>query len=530
MFQQDYSFSEFGFSTKLIQDLVNEKETVKPLVDQFFSIEGLKNKARSRKFHQANRQLLVDRLVDQNKIIPLSDSTTANIQSFIEPNAVAITTGHQLNLLTGPLYSIYKVAQIISLCTELNAMDDAFHYVPVFWMATEDHDFEEINHINLFNSKIAWEKAGQTDRIAGEIIPSDIDEFVNAIQSKFSDEQQRELVNEFLAFYIDSPNLAAATRGLMNHLFGKLGLVIIDGNDAALKTQFLPIAQKELQESFVQEEVNKTNSRLESLNYHTQVHVRNCNLFMIDDEKIRHRIVLNEGGDFTVGASTYQTAELLEFLENNPEKFSPNALLRPVYQECVLPNIAYIGGAGEIAYWLQLKGVFDAINLDFPMLRVRDSLVLLREKEIAELSELGVSVLALKGDSNVILRELVKSDLDFSIETAAEIELLKTIERQLIEKSKQVDKSLEGLIAAEFVKIIKSIERIEEKMMKAAKTKQEGKANKIAKFQKKIYPNGGFQERYENFLPYYLSDQEFVGKIISNLIAKDQPSIKIVQI
>jgi hypothetical protein len=88
MFQQDYSFSEFGFSTKLIQDLVNEKEAVKPLVDQFFSIEGLKNKARSRKFHQANRQLLVERLVDQNKIIPLSDSTTSNIQSFIEPNVV----------------------------------------------------------------------------------------------------------------------------------------------------------------------------------------------------------------------------------------------------------------------------------------------------------------------------------------------------------------------------------------------------------------------------------------------------------
>jgi len=381
----------------------------------------------------------------------------------------------------------------------------------------------------LFGKKLSWEKEGQEDRIAGRIETLGMDPFLDEILALFRDEVEREQVKKMLNVYVSSANLASATRELMNLLFGEFGLVIIDGDDAELKKTFAPIAEKEVNEGFVFSAVSETNVELEKLGYHTQVFVRECNLFFIDADGKRLRIG-KEAGVFTIGEDNYTAAQLVDMIHENPAQFSPNALLRPVYQELVLPNLAYIGGGGEIAYWMQIKGVFDRINLAFPLLRVRDSFVLLRGRELKEMESLDVSLTDLKRDLHEIVREMALEEVEVEIELNEERERLNRIMHDLLAKASKIDPGMKGLIEAEFVKMDKSIQRIESKFIKAEKAKHEQKANKIQKLQNKIYPNGGFQERYENFLPYLLADSQFISKIVDNLKPENQPYIKLIEI
>ena len=222
--------------------------------------------------------------------------------------------------------------------------------------------------------------------------------------------------------------------------------------------------------------------------------------------------------------------DLLAQLDENPASFSPNALMRPVYQELVLPNLAYIGGGGEIAYWMQLKGVFDALNMPFPMLRVRDSFVLLRARDLNTMDELGLSLVDLKRDLQDLVREMALEEVELELELREERGRLGELKKDLLVKAKVAWQGIEGLIEAEFSKMEKSLEKIESKLIKAEKSKHEQKANKIGKLQAKIYPEKGFQERFENFLPYFLEDKGFVNKIVNNLKAADKPTITILEI
>lgn len=529
MIQDQFSFEEFGFSSKIIRDLVANKDTVQPFFETPFSLDNLASQARNKTFSNAQREELWKALQNQNAKLTLSAVTGDNIKALKKEKTVTITTGHQLNLLTGPLYSIYKVSQVIGLCQEMNERDDEYHYVPVFWMATEDHDFDEINHINLFGNKIEWIKEGQDKRICGEIEPVGIETFIDPILDKYKDEELKEKLKSFTSVYQNAPNLAEATRQIMNSLFSDYGLVIIDGNDPLLKKAFVPVALKEVEEGFVYREVSATNAELEKAGYHNQVYVRNCNLFYIDETGKRLRISKEEER-FSIDDQEIAREDLLKMINEHPEQFSPNALLRPVYQELVLPNISYVGGGGEIAYWLQLYKVFQALDLNFPLLRVRDSLLLLREKEIQDLEALQLSVPDLKRDLQAIVKEIALEDVTVEIQLNAELEQLREIKSQLLLKAESVNKGMGGMIEAEFSKMEKSIERIESKLIKAEKGKHEQKANKIKRLQHKIYPGGGFQERYENFIPYFLNDNSFVSKIVDNLKAADEPKISIIQI
>jgi len=529
MVQKQFTFDEFQFSSTLIRDLVAEKSTISSFISRPFSMDNLHQQAQNKVFDPEQRRALVKQLYTQNQTIELSSHTRENIELLEQSNSFTITTGHQLNLMTGPLYSIYKVAQVISLCREAKEKDPSLNYIPLFWMATEDHDFEEINHLHLFGKKIAWDKAGQEHRIAGEILPVDILPFLEEIKALFRTDEEKARLAIFSELYLKNQNLAAATRGIMNHLFGDFGLVILDGNDPELKKEFAPIVEKELKDGFVFDAVQATNDELAKKGYHTQVYLRNCNLFSIASDGTRLRIG-KERDQFFKGDDKIELQDLLAELEKNPASFSPNALLRPVYQELILPNLAYIGGGGEIAYWMQLKGVFDALNLPFPMLRVRDSFVLLRARELNTLEELGLSLVDLKRDLHDLVREMALEEVELELELHEERKRLDELKKDLLVKANDVGQGMEGMIEAEFSKMEKSLEKIESKLIKAEKSKHEQKANKIGKLQAKIYPDKGFQERFENFLPYFLEDANFVTKIVDNLQAVDQPSITILEL
>lgn len=527
MKQQRFSFNDFQFSSEIIRDFVEESPKVAPFLESFYSYESGKKKALNKTFSTEERSRLVKALEVQYNGITTSEKTADNIAALQQENTYTITTGHQLNLVTGPLYSLYKILQVITIAEKWNAKGTD-RFVPVFWMATEDHDFEEINHLHLFNDKITWEKEGQEDHITGEITLDGMSEFLDEIRSKFNDDSITASLEEILANYVENENLAAATRGVVNQLFGKYGLVIIDGNDRALKKAFAPVAKREIEEQLTFNEVSSTNKELDAAGYHQQVYLRECNLFYIDENHKRIRIGL-ENGEFKLGDEAISRESLLNRLANDPASFSPNALLRPVYQEMVLPNVAYIGGGGEIAYWLQLKGVFQALNIPFPLLRVRDSFIYLNERQQENLEELGLSLIDLKRDYHDLLKAIALDEVQIEIELDQEKSALKEIESQLHDKVAHINKGLLSMVGAEFTKMEKSLERIESKMIKAEKSRHDKKGKNIKRLQQKVFPNGGFQERHENILMYYFREANFIENLHQALKeTADKPYIHII--
>jgi len=495
-----YNFSEFGFSSKIIQDLTQNNSKTKPFIDSFFSLDNCVAQIKSKAFSLQDRQLLVNTLQAQNKTIVTSELTNSNISSLLSEQTYTITTGHQLNFMTGPLYSLYKILQVIVWSEKLKKHSPHYNFVPVFWMATEDHDFEEINHVHLFGSKITLENASQDHFIAGEITASNFVSIKDTLLNKFSDPILKLKIEKYLSFYKNN-TLAKASKLLINELFGEYGLVIIDGNDKNLKHSFSQVVKKELKNAITHQIISNTNETLEASGYHQQVYLRECNLFYIENNTIRHRIIKTKTG-FEINDKPYTLDELLNLLELYPERFSPNALLRPVYQELVLPNLMYLGGGGEIAYWLQLKDLFKTLKITYPIVKVRDSYILINSKTQSLLEKFKLSPLDLKTDFDVLTKEFVKNNASDTLDLTSAYSIFNKLKSELELKTVDSDIGISRFINGELVKMKSQIEKIEKKLIQFEKKKNEKSLKQLQKLKQTIYPENGFQERFENLLQY----------------------------
>ena len=376
---------------------------------------------------------------------------------------------------------------------------------------------------------MSWNKDDQENVIVGRIDTKGIEVFLSEVESLFQDPVALESVKKFTDCYRSTNNLADATRLLLNNLMGEFGLVIIDGDDAELKAEFKDIMVNEVRERVGFEQVTATNSILAAHNYHEQVHVRECNLFYIDEESVRHRIVA-ENKSFEINGNQKSEEDLIDEIQTHPERFSPNALYRPLYQEKILPNVVFIGGGGEIAYWLQIKTLFEKQEVVFPMLRLRDSFLLFTAAQSELLSKLDLELMDLKLGVDQIVKDLAIHESEMNLQlTDAEAELFK-VKSMIMEKVHKVSSGLETMVDAEFAKMIKSIENIEAKLIKAEKGKHEQTQNKLLKVRNAFFPDNGFQERQDNFLPYFLKDENFVAKILGNFASSNEPRIRLIEI
>ncbi len=315
-------------------------------------------------------------------------------------------------MATGPLYFIYKIASAINLCNKLKKRHPQYNFVPVYWMATEDHDFEEINHIHIFNKKITWAKEveGATGRISTAAIEPFFDEIKVLLGDKINDVHY---FASFLNAYQHETNLADATRNLVLNLFANKGLLVLDADTAILKQNFKDIIKKDILGQVSHTAVTKTIKELVDQNLikeeKIQVKPRNINFFYLKD-KLRKRITLEDDIYKVLETEiTFTEAQLLAEIEQFPSRFSPNVIMRPVYQEYILPNLVYIGGAGELAYWFELKGVFDAHQIYFPMLALRNSFLWIDSKQAEKLTQLGVSPAELFDSIEILTAKTLKN-------------------------------------------------------------------------------------------------------------------------
>ena len=491
--------SKTGLFTELSNVLTYNQERFSTLLANPFSKEAFQAQieTKSAYFTQEKRTILKKEVISQYRDMPLDPKVAQHIELLTSEHTFTLTTGHQLNLFTGPIYFIYKIIHVIRLAEELQKIHPTKHFVPVFWMASEDHDFEEINHTRMFGKEIRWDQPQGGP--VGEYELENWEEMRETVRTFFQNNPESE-VNHLLESYTGK-NLAQATKSLVNSIFGEHGLLILEPNSVALKHVFSPIMQQEVTKSFAEEAVLKNNSIIEAAGFKTQVFPREINLFYIQ-KGIRERLILTHDQIEIPSVGKFSKAEICSQINEHPENFSPNVVLRPVYQECILPNLAYIGGGGEMAYWLQLKGVFDACKVPFPLIQVRNSVQLIDANTQKKLVKLGLNFDALFEPIHALKKQIILENSGETLQFEALDNATQSLTSQIQQQIVEVDPALAAYAAAEEVKILKQVEAIKAKLMKQQKAKFEGTMKQLEDIHEKMFPQQGVQERKENFLSF----------------------------
>ncbi|MFE3870280.1 bacillithiol biosynthesis cysteine-adding enzyme BshC [Flavobacterium sp. ZS1P70] len=516
------SYQNSGYFSSLMNDYLDQKNNLYSLYNRFPKLENFEDQILEKQsnFDNNNRPVLVSVLQKQYLNVETSALTKQNIEDLALPNTFTVTTGHQLNLLSGPLYFLYKIISTINLTTELKAKYPSYSFVPIYWMATEDHDFEEINYFNFKGKKFRWntESTGPVGRLSTKGLKDFFEVFALELGSSTNAEAVKKMFQES---YLNHDNLADATRHLANVLFGAYGLVILDADNSDLKRAFIPYAKEELLHQSSHNLVLETAEKLK--NYTIQVNPREINLFYIEDT-LRERIIL-ENGKYKVNHTKieFSEGEILALLENHPEKFSPNVIMRPLYQEAILPNLCYIGGGGEIAYWLELKSFFAAAKVTFPMLLLRNSVLLATKKQAKKADKINLSWKDLFSKQAELLNFKTKQLSEFPIDLSPMKEQLQKQFEALYEIANHTDESFIGAVKAQEVKQTKGLENLEKRLLKAQKRKLSEVLQRITDLQNELFPNESLQERQANFSEFYLENgADLIPAIVNKLKPLEQ--------
>jgi bacillithiol biosynthesis cysteine-adding enzyme BshC len=511
------SYQNSGYFTPLMNDYLNQKSSLKALYNHFPTIENFEKQLleKQQNYNSNSREVLVKVLKEQYESLAISELTKKNIALLSVKNTFTITTGHQLNLFTGPLYFLYKIISTINLTKELKSKYPKYNFVPIYWMATEDHDFEEINYFNFKGKKFQWnrESSGPVGRLSTE----GLDEFLSVFEKELGSGTNANTIKKlFKDAYTNNDSLANATRYLTNQLFSNYGLVILDADNSELKREFIPYIKEELIHQTANKTVLETLQKLKE--YPVQVNPREINLFYIEDN-LRERILF-EDGKYKINNTkiTFSENGILELVAKNPERFSPNVILRPLYQEVILPNLCYIGGGGEIAYWLELKTTFQAYNCTFPILLLRNSALLVKPKQAEKAKKLGLTYIDLFANQEDLINRKVLKLSEIPIDFSVQKDVLKQQFSDLYAIANQTDKSFLGAVKAQETKQIKGLENLEKRLLKAQKKKYVAELQRIVDLQNELFPNQSLQERKANFSEFYLENgKELIQKLVTEL-------------
>jgi bacillithiol biosynthesis cysteine-adding enzyme BshC len=493
----NFSRNELPFFGKLVDLLDSNQNELLPLIQQPFSIENFrKQMVLKQDFPKERRATLVE--VIEHQYADAKLELPLQVRELLNENTFTVCTGHQLNLFTGPFYTIYKIVHVIQLAEQLQKNYPEHQFVPIFWLATEDHDFEEINHFHVDNQKVKWNTnhGGAVGRMPLENWTSWQEEVLALFPNNHL------LINKLLEAY-QGKDLAQATFKLYEFLFRDTHLIILNGDDKTLKRSFLPVMEKEVSEQFALKGTLQSSEILREKSIKEQAFAREINLFHLE-EGSRTRLESNAAGNITINKQTCTKEQVLAMLREHPEDFSPNVILRPVYQEFVLPNLCYVGGSGELAYWLQLKPVFDTAKVVYPLLQLRFSMQIINKKQHDKMHKLGFEFPHFSNKLDVVLREYNKLQTSRKDTLACVNEQLEQLERILVDQAAQVDTTLIPAAHAEMQAIKKSIQRFEIKLTRNERKKNSSGLQRVEHLHQTLFPNNALQERHANFLPYYL--------------------------
>jgi bacillithiol synthase len=488
--------------SKIVVDYIEGNALLKPFFKHDVSLQGIKNAIEERKQYPTNRKLLVDVLQKQYSSIQLTQKQQFNIEQLANENCFTITTAHQPNIFTGHLYFVYKILHAIKLAEYLKIELPQNNFVPVYYMGSEDADLEELNHIYIKGEKYEWQTS-QTGAVGRMKVDKGLIDLIDKIAGQLLVEPfGQEIIAALKNCYKINNTIEAATFLLVNHLFAQYGLLIVLPDDADLKRSFIPIVEKELTEQFSHKAVLEMIKNFPT-EYKVQASGRETNLFYLKDDK-RERIEKVNSEWLVVNSSVkFSDAEILAELNSYPERFSANVILRPVFQEMILPNIAFIGGGGEIAYWLELKKVFEAVGVPYPMLVLRNSFLLVDENSKELINKLKLSTQNLFLPQQTLIDNTVTNETTLQLSLQVEIEELNHLYQKIKDISASIDVSLTKHTEALHKKATNKLIALQKKMLKAEKKKFDTQIRQIQKLRNQLFPTNNLQERVESFLPYY---------------------------
>ncbi len=503
-----------------------------PLLRPFYKYEVLAenflNVIADKKKDPTDRKTLNEVLITQYKNLEPFDAVGQNIESLLSENTFTVTTAHQPSLLLGPLYFVYKIFSVIRLTELLNEKFPDFKFVPVFVIGGEDHDFEEVNNITLFGKKLEWQKPENADGSVGMMQTESLKPVLDELKKILGDSEQAQTIfTKIEKSYTSHALYQDATQDLLNALFGKYGLVVVQMNDTILKRLFIPVMEREIIEQPSKKFVQDAQAKLETQGFKPQAFARDINLFYMH-ENLRERIVKTEEGSFVlelrkkisdlenpIALKTWANQEeILAELHAHPEFFSPNVVLRPLYQETILPNLAYVGGGGELAYWLERKEQFEYFGINFPMLIRRNSVLWMDKTNQEKLEKLKVNLTDLTVHPDTLTKNYITKNTAQPLNFDAKKVEFGFIYDKIAEYTKTIDASLEKTVLAEKAKQLQGIEGIEARLVKAEKQRHETVLTQLRALQQKLFPNQGLQERNDNFLPIYLKNGDAFFEVL----------------
>ena len=506
---------------KIILHYIGQKKELEPYYSFPPSLNGIQQAVQKKQDQKPDRNLLVEVLLQQYNDIDKTDAVIKNISALQSSGTFTVCTAHQPNLFTGPLYFIYKILHAIKLANYLKEQLPSFHFVPVFYMGSEDADFEELNHFTVEGKKYEW-ATDQKGAVGRMLIDKKIIDLIDELALQIGVEPHGiEFINLLRESYQDGVTIQSATFKMINRLFGNYGLIVLIADDARLKKIMIPVFQDDLFKEEPSSLVEGTCKRLRE-HYTVQAYPRNINLFYLKND-IRERII-KTGNSFAVYNTDvrFTQQELKIELDNYPERFSPNVILRGLFQEMILPNVAFIGGGGELAYWFQLKDLFTHYAVPFPVMILRNSFLIIENQAKHLIDKLGISTEQIFTSPLEILNTIIEKE-GKKPQLNGELDQLFFVYEELKKTVSTVDTSLVKHIEALKVRSGNQLKEVEKKMLRTERKKHEAEKRQIAKLRQQLFPKNVLQERVENLSSFYARQgHDFINELYTHSLLLEQ--------
>lgn len=498
---QTVPYHQTGYFSRLITDYLSGDKFLKSFYEHPVSFAGIDAAIQNRENFPTDRGLLVKILVEQYKNLPVRDSVLENLAALSKENSFTITTAHQPAIFTGHLYFIYKILHVIKIAELLSGRYPDRRFIPVYYMGSEDADLEELGQIYLDKEKLTWE----TDQggAVGRMSTDGLEKIISRIEGEYSGAPYgQELIQLLKDCYLRSNNIQEATLKILHHLFGQKGLIILVPDNAMLKSTMRAVFRDDLT-NHIPFELISNNIKQLSTKYPAQANPREINLFYLK-ENIRERLEIKNGLYHVFNTNIHFTREeLLEELDRFPERFSPNVILRGLYQETILPNIVFVGGGGETAYWLELKPLFQQYHIPYPVLILRNSFLLIRNNWRKKLEKAGLSTADVFQSEEKWMEDFVRLHSSRQLNLDIQQTEMKQVYSSIKNISGQIDKTLVQHVDKLETQTLRKLEELEKKIIRAEKKNHEEVRKKIYEIREGLFPLGNLQERLDNFIPWY---------------------------
>lgn len=523
------SFEQTGFFSTIVTDYLQEHPALQPFYRHRVNAEGFRKAIEKRKSFPTNRSLLVEALQQQYRDLTLSEQQQLHLTKLADSDTFTITTAHQPNLFTGYLYFVYKILHTVQLASTLQKEMPEYHFVPIYYMGSEDADLQELNHVSIDGKRYEWDTQ-QTGAVGRMKVDAQLIQLIHEMGGQLLIHPfGAELIDLLKTCYQEGSTIEQATFQLVHALFAEYGVLVLLPDNPVLKKAFVPLMERELLEGFSNRVVTETVSRFPT-QYKVQAAGRAHNLFYLFNN-IRERLEFS-GSEWTVVNTDirFSSEELINELHAFPERFSPNVILRPVFQCSILPDIAFIGGGGELAYWLELADVFESAGVPYPLLVLRNSFLFIPAKMEQLIRQSGLSYEELFRSEDDLFVSMVKNSSEHPLSLMTEMEAAQQLYSSIRVKALKVDATLEQHVSALLHRLEDQLIALEKKMLRAEKRRHAASLRQLQKWKQGLFPSGQLQERFDNVLWYYARwGRDFIETIARSSPAYSQQFVVLVQ-